>query len=185
MLPINVPNILTVLRILLTPVFVILLIRESYLPCLAVFTTAAVTDGLDGFLARTLNQRTTLGAYLDAIADKLLLTTAYVSLAVLQMVPAWLAVVVISRDVVIVLGVLIIAITGVGLEIKPIVASKLTTVAQLSSICVALLNRGVPGSAAAILPPLFWLTAALTTVSGLHYIYIGMGILQHGMEDDG
>jgi len=183
-LPVNIPNILTVLRILLTPVFVILLIRESYLPCLAVFSAAAVTDGLDGFLARTLNQRTTLGAYLDAIADKLLLATAYVSLAVLQMIPAWLAVVVISRDVVIVLGVLVIAISGVGLEIRPIIASKLTTVAQLSSIGVALLNRGVPGAAAWVMPPLFWLTAALTTVSGLHYIFIGMGILQHGMDGE-
>jgi len=182
-LHINLPNILTLLRILLTPVFVILLLKQMYLPCLAVFTTAAITDGLDGFLARTLNQRTTLGAYLDAIADKLLLTTAYVCLAVLQMIPAWLAVVVISRDVVIVLGVLIIAITGTELEIKPIVVSKLTTVTQLFLVCLVLLHRGVPETGAAVLPSVFWLTAVLTTLSGLHYIYIGMGILQHGMED--
>ena len=92
-------------RILLTPLFVIFLIRGLYVPALFVFTIAAVSDGLDGFIARVFNQRTILGAYLDPIADKLLLSSAFVSLAVLDILPAWLTVIVISRDVIIFMGI--------------------------------------------------------------------------------
>ncbi|MBT8352055.1 MAG: CDP-alcohol phosphatidyltransferase family protein, partial [Deltaproteobacteria bacterium] len=86
----NIPNILTLLRILLTPLFVIFLLKHLYSFALIVFTLAGISDGLDGFIARYLNQRTTLGAYLDPIADKLLVTAAYVSLAILNIIPPWL-----------------------------------------------------------------------------------------------
>ena len=82
-LAISIPNLLTVGRILLTPLFIIFLIRDLFVSALFVFTIAAVSDGLDGFIARVCNQRTTLGAYLDPIADKLLLSSAFISLSVI------------------------------------------------------------------------------------------------------
>ncbi|MEA1899712.1 MAG: CDP-alcohol phosphatidyltransferase family protein, partial [Thermodesulfobacteriota bacterium] len=100
---INIPNILTVIRILLTPLFVIFLLRNLFSFALLVFTIAAISDALDGLFARYFNQHTALGAYLDPIADKLLLTSAFVSLAILKIVPGWLTVIVISRDILILL----------------------------------------------------------------------------------
>ena len=101
---VSIPNILTVLRILLIPLLVIFLIKGLMDHALMVFAVAGVSDGLDGFIARYFNQRTELGAYLDPIADKLLLMSAYVTMAAMALIPAWVAVIVISRDVIIVTG---------------------------------------------------------------------------------
>jgi len=177
--PINIPNILTIIRILITPLFVIFLIRKMFSLALLSFAVAGISDGLDGLLARYFDQRTTLGALLDPIADKLLLTTAFISLAVFRLLPPWLTVVVISRDVVIALGVAVFAITNTRFEIKPTLASKLTTVFQVATVCLVLLNTIIPG-VSALGTPFFWATAALTIFSGLHYLYIGLNILQGG-----
>jgi len=108
---INIPNILTITRILVTPFFVILLLKDMYALALMVFTLASVSDGLDGFIARCFNQKTLLGAYLDPIADKLLLTASFVSMAILHLIPEWLAVIVISRDVLIAIGMAVVSFT--------------------------------------------------------------------------
>ena len=100
----NIPNLLTLLRIILVPVIVILLIQGLFLKALIVFVVAAFSDVLDGFLARILRQKTALGAYLDPIADKALLASSFVTLSILHVIPGWLAVIVISRDVIILLG---------------------------------------------------------------------------------
>jgi cardiolipin synthase (CMP-forming) len=176
-LPINVPNILTALRILMVPLFVICLMRELRFFALLVFTFAAISDGLDGLIARYYNQRTALGAYLDPIADKLLLITAFGSLAVLAILPGWLTVIVISRDVLILLGIAIFSITNINLEIRPSLVSKWTTFAQLVTVFMVLLNLTFTG-AEIIKYSVFWLTAALTTVSGIHYLYLGLHLLQ-------
>jgi len=176
-LTISIPNILTVIRILLTPLFVIFLLRNLFSFALLVFTIAAISDGLDGLFARYFNQHTALGAYLDPIADKLLLTSAFVSLAILKIVPGWLTVIVISRDILILLGVAIFAMTNINFEVKPSIASKCTTVAQLSTVFLALLNPKL-ADFYMIQWSLCWLTAGLTIISGLHYIYIGLNILQ-------
>jgi cardiolipin synthase len=176
-LTINVPNILTIARILCTPLFVILLLKNQHLFALGVFTLAGITDGLDGLWARGFNQRTQLGAYLDPIADKLLLMASYISLAVLGLLPSWLSVIVITRDVLIVLGIAVFTITAIPVEIKPSLVSKLTTVIQLATVFWTLLDA--PGAAAHIVgQTLFWATAGLTIVSGLHYIYVGMRTLE-------
>ena len=177
-LNINIPNILTVIRILLVPLFVIFLLKELFAFALLVFTLAGISDGLDGLLAKYYNQRTTLGAYLDPIADKLLLTAAFVSLAVLKIVPGWLTVIVITRDILIVTGIALLAITDVKFEIKPSLVSKFTTVAQLSAVIFTLLDLEISGILM-IKDCLYWLTAGLTTTSGLHYMYIGLNIIQN------
>lgn len=177
---INIPNILTVLRILLTPLFVILLLKQLYLMALGVFFAAGVSDGLDGFIARYFNQRTIMGAYLDPVADKLLLTASYVCLAVLGLIPAWLSVVVISRDVLIVLGIALLTFAKIDFEVQPSRLSKSTTFMQLFTILIILLAQEFPrvgeGNAA-----LFWMTATITIISGLHYLYVGLNILQDAL----
>jgi len=180
---ITIPNLLTIIRILLTPLFVILLIREHFDLALLVFVAAGVSDGLDGFIARYFNQRSTLGAILDPIADKMLLIAAFVSLGVLSIIPYWLTVVVITRDVVILLGVAIFSLLNIDFEINPSIVSKMTTVLQVITVCLALLRFDRSGLAE-LQMIFFWLTALFTTLSGLHYIYVGMGILQHGSGND-
>jgi len=168
---------LTIMRILLTPLFVIFLLRDMFSFALLVFSIAAVSDGLDGLLARYFNQYSVLGAYLDPIADKLLLVSAFVSLAVLKIIPPWLTVIVISRDIMIVIGILIFAMTDIPIEMKPSLVSKCTTVAQLFTIFLTLLDPQLPG-VLIIKQSLFWITAGLTITSGLHYIYFGLNVLQ-------
>jgi cardiolipin synthase len=174
---ISIPNILTVIRILLVPIFVIALTKDLFFSALLVFTAAGVSDGLDGLIARYFNQRTVLGAYLDPIADKLLIISAYVSLAVLKIIPGWLTVIVISRDVLILLGIAVFAITDVSVDIKPSFISKCTTLIQIVTVIFILLDPDIPGVEFAK-SGLYWLTAGIAILSGFHYIYIGMNILQ-------
>ncbi len=175
--PISIPNILTLTRILITPLFVILLIRNQYTQALLVFGVAGLTDGLDGFIARCLNQRTALGAHLDPIADKLLLITSYVALAVLEVIPAWVSVVVIARDVIIILGIAVFTLTEKKFTIRPTIISKCTTTAQICTILVTLFDPDQM-RLGMLHPFALWTTALLTIISGLHYTYIGMRILQ-------
>lgn len=182
---ISIPNILTLVRVLLTPILVILLLRDMFNLALLVFFIAGLTDGLDGLIARLLNQRTKLGAYLDPAADKLLLASAFVSLAVLNVIPGWLTVVVIARDVIILLGLAIFTLTEKPYEINPTLASKCTTTIQLIMVLLSLFDPN--HTKIAFLHPIaMWGTAAFTIVSGLHYIYIGMNILQepNGEKND-
>jgi len=177
-LSINIPNILTVIRILLTPLFVIFLLKDLFHFALLVFSIAAISDGLDGLLARYFNQYSVLGAYLDPIADKLLLASAYVSLAVLKIIPPWLAVIVLSRDILIVIGIAVFALADIPIEMNPSLVSKWTTVAQIMTVLLTLLDPTIPGIQI-IKWILFWITAGLTIASGLHYIYFGLNILQN------
>jgi cardiolipin synthase len=179
---ISIPNILTLARILLTPLFVILLLKHMLWQALLVFAFAGISDALDGFIARYFNQRTVLGAYLDPVADKLLLISAFVCLAVLGLLPSWLTVIVITRDVIIVLGIAILALTEKKYEVKPSIISKFTTAAQLFTVFLTLLHPYLAGIAA-VRAVLYWLTAVLTTLSGLHYIYLGMQRLQEPSGD--
>lgn len=174
----NLPNLITLLRIILTPLFVIMVIQRRFIWAVVVFGAAAVSDGLDGFLARALGQKTTLGSYLDPIADKLLLSSAYLSLAILGMLPSWLTVIVLSRDVIILGGAVMLHLIHGPIPIRPLIISKLTTVLQLSTLLAVLLAGPLPAlGLARYLAPLFMATAILTVVSGLRYISIGIGIL--------
>lgn len=174
---INLPNILTVTRILLTPMFVIFLLRDMFGFALIVFTISAVSDGLDGLIARYFDQRTELGAYLDPIADKLLMTASYVSLAAMKILPPWLTVIVITRDLLIILGFAVFALSHKHVEVKPSLVGKCTTAAQVTTIILILLNIHVSGFQLTI-RIFYWITAILTTVSGLHYVYIGLNVIQ-------
>ncbi len=174
---ISIPNILTLIRILLTPLFIILILKQLFTMALFVFAIAGISDALDGSIARYLNQRTELGAHLDPLADKLLLLSSYITLGVLNVVPSWLAVIVIARDVIIILGIAVLTITSKPYQVKPSIVSKCTTFLQLATVFLTLLNPTMVHFKT-VQTGLFWATAALTIVSGLHYIYIGMNLLQ-------
>jgi cardiolipin synthase len=172
----NIPNLLTLCRILLTPVLVILLIRQEYGSAVLVFTAAGVSDALDGAIARLMKQKTRTGAILDPIADKLLLASSFITLAILGLIPEWLAVIVISRDVIILFGVLILFLFHGGVEIHPTVLSKFTTLVQLATIFLVLVHRAA-GWDGRLLALAFAATGLFTMASGLHYMYKGIVFL--------
>ena len=172
---VNIPNLLTLLRILLVPVFVILLIQGQFLKAILVFVLAGLTDALDGFLARVLHQKTDLGLYLDPLADKALIVTSFVTLSVMGLIPPWLSVLVISRDFIILLGISVMTLMSIPFEIKPAVVSKVTTALQLLTVFVVLVLSYLQGPEQdGRVYFLFWLTGALTVISGLNYIMRGL-----------
>jgi cardiolipin synthase (CMP-forming) len=144
---------------------------------LLVFAIAGISDGLDGLIARYMNQRTALGAYLDPAADKLLLISSFVALAVLGIIPSWVTVIVIARDVIILVGLAILMLTEKKYKVSPTLVSKCTTTAQIVTVIITLYDPSHL-KLAGLHAILLWGTAILTTWSGLLYIYIGMNILQ-------
>lgn len=191
----NLPNALSMLRIVLIPLFIIMMSYGRLRMALAVFVLAAVTDALDGFFARRFRQKTTLGAYLDPIADKLLLVSSYVAFSLLQLIPRWLTILVVSRDVIISMGILILRLNAFHPEIKPTLLSKCTTFFQIVTIVLALLLAVGSGhidmagvhlhTRGLVLPLACWATGVLTVVSGLHYIYRGLRLISVKGAGDG
>jgi cardiolipin synthase len=176
----NIPNILTLVRIILVPIFVILMMQGAFPYALAVFVVAGVTDGLDGLLARILRQQSVLGAYLDPLADKALIISSFVILSILEIVPGWLAVVVISRDCIILFGISVLFLMSVPFEIRPTYVSKATTVLQLLTIFLVLVSKWLPAYANPLtITTLFWSTAFFTVVSGLYYIFKGVKFINN------
>ncbi|MGH7355792.1 MAG: CDP-diacylglycerol--glycerol-3-phosphate 3-phosphatidyltransferase [Candidatus Rokuibacteriota bacterium] len=176
-------NRLTILRILLIPVFVSLLVYRKPGLALLVFAAAALTDLLDGYVARRSGSQSRLGAFLDPIADKLLLMASFVTLTYLKALPFWIAAVVISRDVILVAGALVIQMVGARIYPRPTWAGKVTTFLQILVVLVGLTTRYVQ------LPPLvrgsvMWLAAGFTVFSGLQYIVQGMRFLNAVGTDD-
>jgi cardiolipin synthase len=172
----NLPNILTLTRVLLVPLFVILIINKYFEWALFTFAIAGITDGIDGLIARITHQRTELGAYLDPIADKLLLFSAFITLAIVEIIPSWLVVIVITRDVIILTGFLVMFLTGYHPEIKPSLLSKITTAFQIVTILLVLMIGYFPTFQQLSLIAIYG-TAVMTILSGSHYIYIGTRIL--------
>ncbi len=172
----NFPNLLTLIRILLIPLFVILIINQSLWWALIIFALAGITDGIDGLIARITHQRTELGAYLDPIADKLLLSAGFITLAIIEMVPSWLAVIVIARDMIILLGILVMILTHIPLKVQPSTISKITTSLQISTILLVLMAPyGIALKHLATVA--IYGTMFFTILSGAHYIYVGTKIL--------
>jgi len=168
------PNFLTLLRIVMVPVVVVLLNAHEYSYALLVFTLAGVTDGLDGWIAKKYQLESALGAMLDPIADKLLLVSTYTMLAVLGDIPFWLLILVIFRDLVIVGGYWILVALDKKAEIQPILVSKLNTLFQILLVVLVLVNQ----SGWMMLENLIIVTIVMVVVtsisSGVWYVRIGM-----------
>lgn len=172
----NLPNTITLVRVMLIPFFVDLMIYGYYRPALVIFIVACLTDALDGMIARLTNSKTELGAFLDPMADKLLVVSSFVTLAILQQLPVWLVITVVSRDIILVLGSFIIYVTGHKLAIKPTILGKITTFSQLVvvTLTLALIAYGVKTG---YLRSAYWATTAVTVASGVQYVLRGMQLM--------
>ncbi|MBU1083928.1 MAG: CDP-alcohol phosphatidyltransferase family protein [Candidatus Omnitrophota bacterium] len=167
----NWANRLTILRIILTPVFITTVLYKRLDIALIVFTLAAVTDALDGYIARTRKEKTRFGAIMDPIADKMLIGSAFISfsmvtgLPVYLKMPVYVPMIVISRDVIILLGAVILYLLSGGLDIKPSIVGKITTFFQMLTIILILVKF--------VYSSWIWnMAMVLTVVSGLDYIRI-------------
>jgi len=172
----NLPNYITLVRIVLIPFFINLMIYGYYQAALAVFAAACVTDALDGLIARVTNSITELGALLDPIADKLLILSAFVTLVLLGMLPVWLVIIVVSRDVILILGSMVIYFLGHDLKARPSIIGKATTVWQLLVVMLSLFLMTFDGETA-WMQALYWITAVFTLVSGVQYVVRGTKIV--------
>lgn len=176
-------NKITIGRILLVPFFVVQMIYFNrtgnewhYVAALLFFAVAAVTDGLDGYIARRYNQRSELGALLDPLADKILLISAIVLLSQesfqFDRIPPWLTATILSRDVLLVIGLLVIHYTFGKIHVRPRIAGKIATVLQMAVVLWTLLHwsKGV-------LPWLYYAAGIFTAFAGLQYVWDGMSQL--------
>lgn len=167
---VNPPNIITILRAILVPFIFWSLIAGHTHTALILFVIAGISDALDGFLAKRYAWQSELGAYLDPIADKLLLVSVFVALGVLKSVPLWLVVAVVSRDILIVLAVLISWLMNHPVQIRPQLLSKANTVAQISLAAVVLANSAFVLGLDGLVTGLVWTTGLLTLLSLLAYM---------------
>ncbi len=180
----TIPNLITLTRIILTPLFIIFLIQGRYRQALIVFILAGMSDLADGLIARWWQQKSRLGSYLDPLADKLLMSASFVTLSISRIIPSWLTVMVISRDVILGLGALVLLLTDYPLVIKPSLAGKWTTTVQLLTVGLVLLAKAklwhLPPEA---LTAVYYITAGITAISGIHYIYGGLKLVSQQSED--
>ena len=176
----NLPNCLTLFRILTIPIFLEFLAYQYYWQALVVFAIGGFTDFLDGFFARRMNQQTALGAYLDPVADKLLVITSFIMLGSMGGLPLWLAVIVVARDVLIVSGYgIIYFLVEERIQVRPSLVGKWSTTLQLFTLAVALLMLHDPGLLSEwVLQFFIGATATATMVSGFQYLYRGLVWLQ-------
>ncbi len=185
----TIPNLLSLLRMALVPVFIIAVRYGEPKKALLIFVFAGITDALDGFIARIAKQQSLLGTYLDPIADKLLLTSAWVVLAIPNLaqaapVPLWVTILVISRDLLIVIMALVLYLALGVRKFPPTVISKVTTVVQVTTVVIVLI-AGIAANETArfavaldFLADFFiYLTAALTLASGLYYVYLASSLV--------
>jgi len=177
---ITIPNLLTFLRMALIPIFASLLFYGYYGWALSVFLVAGVSDGVDGFVARRFNQESELGTILDPIADKLLMTTAFIILTLPHVLPAdnkhfpvafWVSAAVIGRDVLIVAVALAIFIMTDFRGFKPSFLGKASTFVQVLAIVIILFAAVFPAFSGYYLPTTYFTVALLAVLSGFHYIF--------------
>ncbi|HSE20955.1 MAG TPA: CDP-alcohol phosphatidyltransferase family protein [Pyrinomonadaceae bacterium] len=178
---VTVPNLLTVFRMVLIPVFVSLLFYQRFVLALIVFIGAGITDGLDGLLARRFNQKSQLGTILDPIADKLMLVTSFIVLSMKAVfpqplpphlpVPFWVTVAVISRDVFILVGAAAINIVTGFRGFRPSWLGKVNTTVQIVAIALIMVAASIPYGTGYYLPTVYTTVFALAVLSGGHYVF--------------
>ncbi len=165
----NLPNVISFARLCAVPLAIWLVLHRELMAAFGLFTAAGVSDAVDGWLARRWGG-SAVGAMLDPMADKALLIGMFVTLAAVDVLPDWLAILVVFRDVVIVGGVLVLWYTETPVAVRPLMISKVNTAAQLVLVGVALLLAGLGIESPALLSALVWAVAATTLASGAAYL---------------
>ena len=166
------PNLLTLMRLIFVPFVVVAIQQQKYAWALGIFIVAGITDGLDGLLARVLQQKTTLGQYLDPIADKLLLSTMFLMLSIAHVIRWPFTIMVFSRDIIILIICTLLYATGTMRTFRPSLLGKANTAVQILSIPMALIYEINRADWARLAKRWSILAAvALTTISGVHYVW--------------
>lgn len=185
----TIPNLITIGRLFLVPLTIWLIVSDNAVGAFWIFVLAGVSDGVDGFLARQFDMRSDLGAYLDPLADKALLVSIYVTFAVIGEIPVWVAILVVSRDVLIVGGVLLAGLLGHPIAMQPHIVSKANTVAQIVLASVVLgdlafnLNLNITRQVMVILVGLLTIGSALLYV--VDWVrHMGSGDVAEGQGPD-
>jgi cardiolipin synthase len=166
------PNVITFARLCVVPLAVWLVMGHRFGAAFFLFLAAGVSDAVDGWLARRSGGGNAVGALLDPVADKTMLVTMYVTLAAVNVLPAWLAILVVFRDAIIVGGIVVLSLLGQSVMIHPLYVSKLNTALQIVLVAVTLLLSGFALAAPTVVIVLIWTVAASTLGSGAAYVWI-------------
>ena len=167
----TVPNLISIFRLLIVPLIVWLLSIQEFSIAFWLFLVAGISDGVDGFIAKKFNQASDLGAHLDPIADKVMLVAVFLALGIQGLLPIWLVILAISRDLLIVGAVILTWVIDQPIPMKPLMVSKVNTVAQIALICVVMWAMAFEQSLGVSLNVLIALVAGLTIVSTVAYIF--------------
>lgn len=176
----SLPNVVTLGRIILVPVIFWLLVSGNTQAAFLAFVAAGISDAVDGFLAKRFHLQTELGAYLDPLADKLLIVSIYIALGVARELPSWLVVMVVSRDILIVLGVVLAWMSALPLAIRPLAVSRWNTGSQLLLASVVLADEGFDLGLDGLRWVLIWITSATTLLSLAAYVREWLALMAGG-----
>jgi cardiolipin synthase (CMP-forming) len=168
--PVNLPNFITIIRILLVPFTIWLMISNAFGLAFVAFVLAGISDGVDGYIARRYNLKTDLGSYLDPLADKALLVSIFVVLGILQVIPTWLVILVATRDVLIIGAVILSWIMDKPMKMRPLPISKVNTTMQIIFAGVVLAMLGTDLNLEPVLISGISAVAVLTVASGALYM---------------
>jgi len=168
--PLTIPNIITVGRLLLVPTIVWAIVEGYFGAAFVVFVVAGVSDGIDGFIARRYDLRSRLGAYLDPLADKALLVSIFLSLTFLAEIPLWLAMIVVSRDLLIIGGVLLAWVLDRPIEVRPLYISKVNTAAQIIFAALVLGDLAFSAGLSGVREVFVVIVGVLTVASAAAYL---------------
>jgi cardiolipin synthase len=166
----NLPNLITIGRILLVPVVVWAIASREMQIAFLVFLIAGVSDAVDGFLAKRFDMTSELGAHLDPLADKVLIVSIYIALGITEAIPRWIVILVVSRDILIVGGVMLAWFLGKPVRVRPVLVSKLNTVAQIVFACLVLASLAFGATFEMVQDVIMVIVAALTLASIGFYV---------------
>lgn len=166
----TIPNIITIARLICVPVIIYAMLLGALDVAFLLFLAAGISDGVDGFIARRYNQRSKLGAYIDPVADKLLLVSTFIMLGFIEALPLWLIITVVSRDVLIIAAVVLSSLTHNPVEMKPIFVSKANTAMQVVLLVVVLAQLSLGVAFGPLVDILILVVALLTVLSGAAYL---------------
>ena len=180
----DIPNLISILRIFLSVPVVWMLLVQEFGAALVLFAIAGISDGLDGFLAKRFGWKSQLGGLLDPLADKVLLVSSYLSLGLLNIIPIWLVLIVILRDLVIVTGALVYNYRVQELEAEPSLISKFNTFAQILLVLASVLDRGLFPLPELVIQGMIWVVLFSTIASGVNYVWVwSHRAADHGLHD--
>lgn len=168
----DIPNLISILRIFISVPVVWMLLEQRFGMALVLFAVAGVSDGLDGYLAKHYGWQSQLGGLLDPLADKVLLVSSYLTLALIGVIPVWLVMLVILRDLVIVTGALVYHFRVMELDARPSLISKFNTFSQIVLVLAVVLDRGLWALPEWSIESLIWLVLATTLASGANYVWV-------------